>query len=206
MTGDLPRAVAILPTATGQPVRGQSAGVGKRAVTFAPDARRAPGVNTARRHFLRGGFGSAGLASIRPPWALPELRFLAACTRCDKCARACPTAIIAHGDGGYPEVSFRTGECTFCGACAAACTPGALSAGRPAWHLQPALASNCLARRSVLCRACADVCERGAIRFTLRRPHPSLQIDASACNGCGACVRACPVSAISMQAAAATTT
>ena len=142
---------------------------------------------------------------MRPPWALPELRFLAACTRCDKCARACPTGIIARGDGGYPEVSFRAGECTFCGACAQACAPRALSTARPAWRLQPELAGSCLARRSVLCRACADVCDRGAIRFTPGRPQPSVQVDASACNGCGACVRSCPVSAISMQPAGITT-
>ncbi|HEY0884188.1 MAG TPA: ferredoxin-type protein NapF [Ramlibacter sp.] len=162
-------------------------------------------VNTGRRRFLRFAPGNAAPAPIRPPWALAASEFLSTCTRCDECARACPTRIIVRGDGGYPEVSFRAGECTFCGACAEACTPRALSTGRPAWRLQPELASSCLARGTVLCRACADVCERGAIRFTLRQPRPSLQVDASACNGCGACVRSCPVSAISMQPAAITT-
>lgn len=163
------------------------------------------GVKASRRRFLRFAPANAARAPIRPPWALAPSEFLSTCTRCDQCARACPTRIIARGDGGYPEVSFRAGECTFCGACAEACTPRALSTARPTWRLQPELASSCLARGSVLCRACADVCDRAAIRFTLRAPRPSVQVDASACNGCGACVRSCPVSAISMQPAAFTT-
>ena len=174
-------------------------------MTLAVGIREAAGVNASRRRFLRFAPGNAARAPTRPPWALGPSEFLSTCTRCDQCARACPTRIIARGDGGYPEVSFSAGECTFCGACAAACTPGALSTGRAAWHLQPALANTCLARRGVLCRACGDACERAAIRFTLRPPRPSMQVDASACNGCGACVRSCPVSAISMQPAAITT-
>lgn len=174
-------------------------------MALAADIGEAAGVNASRRRFLRFAPGKTARASIRPPWALTTSEFISTCTRCDECARACPTRIIVRGDGGYPEVSFSAGECTFCGACAQACTPRALSTTRPTWRLQPQLASNCLARRSVLCRACADVCERGAIRFTLRAPQPSVQVDATACNGCGACVRSCPVAAISMQPAAITT-
>ena len=45
---------------------------------------------TSRRDFLRGRI-SRPAPVLRPPWALDERDFLAACTRCDACVRACPT-------------------------------------------------------------------------------------------------------------------
>jgi ferredoxin-type protein NapF len=167
--------------------------------------REPPAVNASRRRFLRASFLGAGPAPVRPPWALPESGFLAACTRCDACARACPTGIVARGDGGYPEVTFRSGGCTFCGACAAACAPGALSGGGAPWRLQPVIARGCLARQNVLCRACDDACGRAVIGFALRNGGAPAPVDTRNCNGCGDCVGACPVAAITMQPLSTTT-
>ncbi|RFF14637.1 4Fe-4S dicluster domain-containing protein, partial [Salmonella enterica] len=59
---------------------------------------------------------------------------------------------------------------------------------------------NCLARQSVECHRCQDSCDPMAITF-----RPTLsgiyqpQLDSQACNGCGACVAICPVSAIKAE-------
>lgn len=153
---------------------------------------------SSRRNFLRGRVATHR-AQPRPPWALAEAEFAGRCTRCGDCARACPTRIIRQGDGGYPTVDFAAGECTFCGECVARCQPGALQReeGAPAWTLRAAIGDGCLARRFVECRVCGEMCDAGAIRF---RPQAGgiaqPELDATICNGCGACVAPCPTGAI----------
>lgn len=109
-------------------------------------ASRQEGVASAgRRRFLRGDYTS--IAPLRPPGALQEFRFIAACTRCNACALACPTGIVRRGSAGFPEVAFSSGECTFCGDCVAACTPGAMLHGKGiAWDLKASIAESCLVR------------------------------------------------------------
>jgi ferredoxin-type protein NapF len=136
---------------------------------------------------------------------LPEAEFLRRCTRCDDCVTVCPETVIHRGSGGYPEVSFERGPCTFCGDCAAACKAGAFREdgrlGVGAFAHRAAVGKRCLASNGVVCRACGDHCEAGAIRFRLAlggRSHPA--IDAARCIGCGACVAVCPVQAVTLQA------
>jgi ferredoxin-type protein NapF len=155
-----------------------------------------------RRQFLRGDL-SGRKAPLRPPWALAEPDFLAACTRCGACVPACPTGILAQVRG-YPEIDFSRGECTFCGKCRDACAPRALrqKTGTPPWRLRAAVANDCLAYRDVVCRGCGDACGEAAIRFSPRlggaaRP----EILAERCTGCGACVSACPAGAVTMATA-----
>jgi len=157
---------------------------------------------TSRRQFLRGRF-SPRQAPLRPPWALAEDAFLAACTRCGDCIRACPQGILVE-DGGYPRVEFGKGECTFCGDCVAACQPRALQRQdqQPPWRLLPVIAETCLARKGVVCRSCGDVCAAVAIRFRPQLGGSALpEVDPSRCTGCGGCVAPCPARAIELRRA-----
>ena len=152
----------------------------------------------SRRNFLRGRFAVRG-PLLRPPWAVAEADFAHLCTRCGDCSAACPTRIIAAGDGGYPTLDFGRGECSFCAACVAACPSGALQrqAAQSPWSLRATIGDSCLARRRVECRVCGDLCAAAAIRFVPQRGGPSLPLlDAARCTGCGACVAPCPVRAI----------
>lgn len=153
----------------------------------------------SRAQFLRGDFrGERG--QLRPPWAVPEARFIDRCNGCGDCIRRCPERILRADPERFPIVDFRVGRCTFCGDCLNACTPGALqrdSADRSPWAYRAEITTRCLAMRGVVCRSCGEVCDEGAIRFPLQRggtAQPTL--DPDTCNGCGGCIAVCPVDAI----------
>jgi len=69
----------------------------------------------SRRNFLRGRFAKRKIA-LRPPWAVAEVAFLLACTRCGDCRTACPTRIIGQDDGGFRALDCLVRECAFCAA------------------------------------------------------------------------------------------
>jgi ferredoxin-type protein NapF len=137
---------------------------------------------------------------LRPPWALAEAAFTAACERCDKCIEACPEKILTAGASGYPEMDFARGGCSFCAACVEACPGTALTKnGHGPWSIVARFAPSCLSLQGIICRLCEESCETRAIRFTplyggLAMP----QVEAAECSGCGACVSACPAQAIEM--------
>lgn len=157
-------------------------------------------VDLSRRGMLTGRWRHAN-SGICPPWSGEAERFFAQCTRCDACIHACENHILERGQGGYPTVNFQLGECSFCAACAQAC-PEALFLTRHtrAWDLIFTVGAHCLAYQSVECHRCQDSCEPMAIGF-----RPGLtgiyqpQLNHQACNGCGACVASCPVSAINAE-------
>ena len=73
---------------------------------------------------------------LRPPGALDERDFLAACIKCGQCVQVCPVEAIKLGDGeegyglGVPYIDARAQACDFsCDAvqCVLACPTGALS-------------------------------------------------------------------------------
>lgn len=153
-----------------------------------------------RRNFLRGRV-SGSESPLRPPWALADVEFLDACTRCGDCRDVCEEGIIVTGSGGYPEISFASGECTFCGNCVSACEAGALlqdeNRQTEPWIYKAHIQANCLALNSVVCRTCADACDVSAIRFAPQSGGVSPPaISLASCTGCGACVSVCPVSAV----------
>lgn len=165
-------------------------------------------INHSRRAFLRGrvaGSGSTspgtlryGPAPRRPPWALPEAGFLAACTRCGDCAAVCPTKVIQIRDG-YPQIDFTKAACTFCAECVRACSPAALRRveGEPPWRIVAQPGTNCLADSGVECRICGEQCEAEAIRFNPRFGLPAVpEVLVDRCTGCGACVAPCPTRTI----------
>lgn len=140
---------------------------------------------------------------IRPPWSGSESHFTERCSRCNACLNACETGVLRAGAGGFPQLDFTHAGCTFCYACAAVC-PQPIFAERSAhpWEYQLALSAQCLALHRVECRCCQDACQTQAIRFSpvltgVAIPH----IASEACNTCGECLRACPVSALSLRTA-----
>lgn len=157
---------------------------------------------THKRQFFRGLLTGKD-APRRPPWSLAEPAFIEACERCGDCVRACPESILVESAGGYPEVDFSRGGCDFCADCLTACKGRALrgDARDPfsAWSQRARIGSNCLSLHGVVCRSCGEVCDERAIRFRLELggvARPMLSLDT--CNGCGACVRVCPVQAVEL--------
>lgn len=136
----------------------------------------------------------------RPPWTKTETGFIEACTRCHDCISACPEHIIVRGSGGYPEIDFHQGECTFCQQCADACQADAFTDNRARpWHLAASLGGNCLVSQGMSCFTCSENCEAEAISVAPVLRQGSLPvINTDNCSGCGACVRPCPVAAISI--------
>jgi len=150
--------------------------------------------------------------AIRPPGALDEEAFTAACVRCGLCVRACPFDILhlaAPGAGltvGTPYFVARKGACEMCEdvPCVPACPTGALD------H---ALTDIAQARMGVAvltgrdtcyavaqqtgCRACYLACPIKGEAITMERHQsdgrgyfePTVHTDA--CTGCGKCEQAC---------------
>ncbi|MDX2193770.1 MAG: 4Fe-4S dicluster domain-containing protein [Gemmatimonadales bacterium] len=140
---------------------------------------------------------------LRPPGALPEVGFLAACTRCGLCAEACPPKAIIHvpTDGGLaagtPYLDPDTQPCTLCPdmPCATACPTEALTLPPARWSgyrlgALELLPERCITFRDEPCGACADACPVGPAALVMDAAgHPVLRPEG--CTGCGACVVAC---------------
>lgn len=144
---------------------------------------------------------SAG-GHIRPPGALVEPAFLAACTRCGECERACPVhAIRPLGTqfglaSGTPVLNPALTACVMCDGmpCAAACPTPALEIPDNGWRdVRMSRITidedRCIAFNNTECGVCTRVCPVGedALRLDARgRP-----VIGDACTGCGSCVGAC---------------
>ncbi len=173
-----------------------------------------------RRMFLTGGGAVAGAMlggmlrphvdrdgarRLRPPGALPEREFLAACTRCGQCIEVCPdhtltfcgTPGAALGTPCFDPQKVPCGLCRGHGElrCIAVCPSGAL---RPVGDIRDIRIgtavideARCLAYQGVVCRACWHACPlpNEAIRLG---PTFRPVVAPAVCIGCGLCTRACP--------------
>lgn len=150
--------------------------------------------------------------AIRPPGAVAEDEFLAACVRCGLCVQACPwqTLQLAATDGpvaaGTPYFRAREVPCEMCDdiPCQRACPTGALV---------PTLARIAdsrmgLARLSrpegcysfigaAKCDSCWGACPLQGRAITMQRGRTRLggfftpTVDDAVCTGCGKCEKAC---------------
>jgi len=139
---------------------------------------------------------------IRPPYAIAEIEFLLACTRCKACIEACPHGVIFPLSSrlgtevlGTPALSLANKACMLCDdfPCVAACEPKALYKDEEVEEL-PRLAKisidqeTCLPFQGPECGVCAGECPvPGAITLEMERP----VVDETVCVGCGQCRQAC---------------
>lgn len=148
---------------------------------------------------------------IRPPGALPEAAFLAACTRCGACEPVCPVHAIralppsAGLAAGTPALQVMSQACVMCTEmpCAVACPTAALEVPADGWRsvklsLVSIDANQCIAFRDVECGVCVRVCPAG--EEALRLDAPGRPVVGPACTGCGACINGCVTSPSSITA------
>lgn len=141
---------------------------------------------------------------LRPPGALPEAEFLTRCYRCGNCVEVCPAKAIHPMNrqdierAGTPYIDPDLAACTLCDqlACMKACPSGALQVVADKRQIKMGTATVdryvCLRRSSDLCTICLDVCPIGREAIDIS-DGGELQVNPSACVGCGVCQYNCPV-------------
>ncbi len=154
-----------------------------------------------RRYAVQG--SRPGLGVVRPPGALNETEFMAACIRCTRCADACDTQCIQYfgPEGGawqgtpYIDPAFRA--CNMCMACGGACPTGALEMlfHKEEIRMGTAVVDErlCVSTNGTgVCGACFTACPlRGkAITQTIRN---APKVHEEYCTGCGLCEEYCIV-------------
>lgn len=140
----------------------------------------------------------SNLPLLRPPGAIEESAFLARCTKCGDCQKACPHGAIRpaperlRGAEGTPIIDAAESPCRLCEdkPCITACATGALSPAIPV-RMGTAQIDHtfCLARTGSFCTVCSERCPvPGAIITASGGP----RMDISVCVGCGLCHHHCP--------------
>jgi ferredoxin-type protein NapG len=152
--------------------------------------------------------------ALRPPGALAEDDFLAACVRCGLCVRDCPYGTLRLSDlgdpvaTGTPYFTARSVPCEMCDdiPCVKACPTGALD--RQLTDIAQARMGlavlvdqeNCLNFLGLRCDVCYRVCPVIDQAITLEARHNPRSdrhalllptVHADACTGCGKCEKSC---------------
>ncbi len=150
--------------------------------------------------------------ALRPPGALAEAGFLAACVRCGLCVQACPWRTLRLADGAGPVAAgtpyFRAREvpCAMCDPvpCQRACPTGAL--GHRSLRITDARMGLAGLNRpeacysfigAAACNSCFKACPLRGRAITMRQGVTRLggrftpTVDGTVCTGCGRCEQAC---------------
>lgn len=162
---------------------------------------------------------TASELTLRPPGALKEKDFLAACIKCGMCVEACPfhtLRLAAPGDNkplGTPYYIAREIPCYMCTdiPCVPVCpsgalditkvsTNGALDINKARMGLAVIDVKNCIAFWGIQCDACYRACPLldQAIKLEYEKnertgKHAYLKpiVESDFCTGCGLCEKAC---------------
>lgn len=151
---------------------------------------------------------------LRPPGAIDEKRFLAACVKCGKCAQACPYQSIRLAGGeagvgiGTPYIVPRENPCYLCPdlPCIKACPSGALD--RQLTEVEKVRMGTaviidreaCLSIRGLRCEVCYRQCPLIDKAITIESRHNDRTgehtimepvIHKDKCVGCGICEKVC---------------
>jgi polyferredoxin len=143
----------------------------------------------------------AGAQPLRPPGALEEDEFLARCSRCGRCIKACPSKCLkamplSSGAALFltPVLVPREARCELTRDCQKVCPTGAIA------HLPVEKAiigfaeidrTRCLGwAEGKLCLLCQEQCPQHAI-VSDKQNRPS--VVSEKCVGCGACENGCPL-------------
>ena len=156
--------------------------------------------------FVLRGAPAASAAPLRPPGALPERDFIAACIRCFQCGSVCPNQCIQFRglpDGpaqAYtPYIAPRAQACILCMKCTQACPTDALTpisddmeniatqVRMGTAHVNEDL---CYSYNDRICGVCYYACPFPDTALSLKAGARPV-VDEGACVGCGSCERAC---------------
>lgn len=150
---------------------------------------------------------------LRPPGALAERDFAAACIKCGLCVDACPydtLKLAALGEAvlsGTPAFVPREVPCFMCPdiPCVRACPTGALDRGMKdidaaRMGLAVVDAETCLSHRGLRCEVCWRACPVRDRAISLQPQQRGLSkhamfvpvVHSQACTGCGICEKRCP--------------
>lgn len=170
-------------------------------------------VRPSRRRFFKIAFTVAAATALwkktifatekflRPPGALSETEFAAACNRCGRCIEICPSKAlwpmtVTHGLANFetPHLIPRQARCDLCLVCQEVCPTGAIAQvpleqvriGKSIIDKKRCLAWN----ESKLCLVCVEQCPVLAIQGD--EHHRPVVLNGK-CVGCGTCENACPV-------------
>lgn len=153
----------------------------------------------------------ADARAIRPPGALPEEEFLAACVHCGLCVQACPYNTLSlaewgqEAEVGTPYFTPRTEPCYMCKdvPCARACPTGALDKDIPSIRdadMGVAVLvghEDCLNYKGMSCSICVRVCPIRGEAITMElgeyngRKIIVPTVHSKHCTGCGTCEKHC---------------
>ncbi len=158
--------------------------------------------------------------ALRPPGALSEKDFNAACIKCGQCVNACPfdTLKLAPSGGdlpiGTPYFIPRDIPCYLCPdiPCMKACPTGALTPklkniNDSRMGLAVIDLENCLSWKGLRCEICHRECPLKGKAITLEtHPRPISKhamfypiVNSDYCTGCGICEKACPTTVAAIR-------